>query len=56
VPWLHDRPDWAGLKSCLMIESVREIKASSPQTDIERERCFCVTSAGSPVRADLRRH
>jgi predicted transposase YbfD/YdcC len=45
VAWLQDRHDWPGLKSCVMVESIREIKGSSPQTDkIERETRFYITS------------
>jgi len=45
VAWLQDRHDWPGLKSCIMLESVREIKGSSPQSDkIERETRFYITS------------
>jgi predicted transposase YbfD/YdcC len=31
VGWLQERHDWPGLKSCVMVESVREIKGSSPK-------------------------
>jgi predicted transposase YbfD/YdcC len=45
VAWLQDRHNWPQLKSCVMVESVREIKGSSPQTDkIERETRFYITS------------
>jgi predicted transposase YbfD/YdcC len=45
VGWLQERHDWPGLKSCVMVESVREIKGSSPQADkIERETRFYITS------------
>jgi predicted transposase YbfD/YdcC len=45
VSWLQQRHNWPGLKSCVMVESVREIKGSSPQTDkIERETRFYITS------------
>jgi predicted transposase YbfD/YdcC len=45
VAWLQDRHNWPGLNSCIMVESVREIKGSSPQTNkIERETRFYITS------------
>jgi predicted transposase YbfD/YdcC len=45
VGWLQQRHDWPGLKSCVMVESVREIKGSSTPTDkIERETRFYITS------------
>jgi predicted transposase YbfD/YdcC len=45
VGWLQQRHDWPGLKSCVMVESVREIKGSSQQTDkIEHETRFYITS------------
>jgi predicted transposase YbfD/YdcC len=45
VAWLQDRHDWPGLKSFVMVESVREIKGSHSEIDkIERETRFYITS------------
>ncbi len=45
VAWLQGRHHWPGLKSCVMVESIREIKGSNPQTDkIERETRFYISS------------
>ena len=45
VAWLQDRHDWPGLKSCVMVESVREIKGSNSQTDkIEHDTRFYISS------------
>jgi predicted transposase YbfD/YdcC len=45
VAWLQERHDWPALKSFVMVESVREIKGSSPDTtNTERETRFYITS------------
>jgi predicted transposase YbfD/YdcC len=45
VAWLQDRHNWPGLKSCVMVESIREIKGSNSQTDkIEHETRFYISS------------
>jgi predicted transposase YbfD/YdcC len=45
VAWLQERHDWPGLKGVVMVESIREIPGSSPETDkIERETRFYITS------------
>jgi predicted transposase YbfD/YdcC len=45
VAWLQERHDWPGLKSFVMVESVREFKGESPDTaKIERETRFYITS------------
>jgi len=50
VAWLQQRHDWPGLRGVVMVESMREIPASSPGTDkIERETRFYVTSLASPA-------
>jgi predicted transposase YbfD/YdcC len=57
VAWPQDRHDWPGLNSCIMVESVREIKGSSQQTDkIERETRFYITSLGLDGTPDRTRH
>jgi predicted transposase YbfD/YdcC len=43
--WLKERHNWPGLNAVVMVESIREIPGSSPQTDkIERETRFYITS------------
>ena len=45
VGWLQERHDWPGLKGVVIVESIREIPGSSPETDkIERETRFYITS------------
>ena len=45
VEWLKERHDWPGLKSFVMVESVREIKGAKADTaEIERETRFYITS------------
>jgi len=45
VAWLQDRHDWPGLKSVIIVDSIREIPGPSPGTDkIERETRFYITS------------
>jgi predicted transposase YbfD/YdcC len=45
VAWLQDRHDWPGLKSCVMVESVRETKdAKADAVESERETRFYITS------------
>jgi predicted transposase YbfD/YdcC len=45
VEWLKERHDWPGLKSFVMVESVREIKgAKADAAEIERETRFYITS------------
>jgi predicted transposase YbfD/YdcC len=45
VAWLAQRHDWPVLKSFVMVESIREIKGSSPHTaKIERETRFYIVS------------
>jgi predicted transposase YbfD/YdcC len=45
VAWLKERHNWPGLNAVVMVESIREIPGSSPQTDkIERETRFYITS------------
>jgi predicted transposase YbfD/YdcC len=50
VAWLQQRHDWPGLQGVVMVESVREIPASSPESDkIERETRFYITSLVWPA-------
>jgi predicted transposase YbfD/YdcC len=42
VEWLKERHDWSGLKSFVMVESIREIKGDPSAT--ERETRFYITS------------
>ncbi len=45
VGWLQERHDWPGLKGVVIVESMREIPGSSPETDkIEQETRFYITS------------
>jgi predicted transposase YbfD/YdcC len=45
VAWLKERHDWPGLKSFVMVESVREIKGEKPDAaKIERETRFYISS------------
>jgi len=45
IAWLQDRHDWPGLKSVIIVDSIREIPGPSPGTDkIERETRFYITS------------
>jgi predicted transposase YbfD/YdcC len=45
VGWLQERHDWPGLKGVVIVDSIREIPGSSPETDkIERETRFYITS------------
>jgi predicted transposase YbfD/YdcC len=45
VEWLKERHNWPGLKSFIMVESVREIKGTNPDAaKIERETRFYITS------------
>jgi len=45
VAWLQDRHDWPGLKSVIIVDSIREIPGPSPGTDkIERETRFYIAS------------
>ena len=45
IDWLQDRHQWPGLKSVVMVESIRQIPGPTPQTDkIERETRFYITS------------
>jgi predicted transposase YbfD/YdcC len=45
VEWLNERHGWPGLKSFVMVESVREIKGAKADTaEIERETRFYITS------------
>jgi predicted transposase YbfD/YdcC len=45
VDWLNERHDWPGLQGVVMVESIREIAGTSPETDkIERETRFYITS------------
>src|SRR6266849_403526 len=45
IAWLQDRHDWPGLKSLVIVDSIREIPGPSPGTDkIERETRFYITS------------
>jgi predicted transposase YbfD/YdcC len=47
VKWLHDRHQWPGLKSVVMVESVREIPATAKDpAKVERETRFYITSLG----------
>jgi predicted transposase YbfD/YdcC len=45
IAWLQDRHDWPGLKSVIIVDSIREIPGPSPGTDkIERETRFYIAS------------
>jgi predicted transposase YbfD/YdcC len=45
IAWLQDRHDWPGLKSVIIVDSIRETPGPSPGTDkIERETRFYITS------------
>jgi len=45
VDWLQESHQWPGLKSVVMVESIRQIPGVSPNTDkIERETRFYITS------------
>ncbi len=45
IAWLQDRHGWPGLKSVIIVDSIREIPGPSPETDkIERETRFYITS------------
>jgi predicted transposase YbfD/YdcC len=45
IAWLQDRHDWPGLKSVIIVDSIRKIPGPSPGTDkIERETRFYITS------------
>jgi predicted transposase YbfD/YdcC len=45
IAWLQDRHDWPGLKSVIIVDSIREIPGPSPGTDkVERETRFYITS------------
>jgi predicted transposase YbfD/YdcC len=45
VDWLQQRHNWPGLRGFVMVESIREIPGSSPESDkIERETRFYITS------------
>jgi predicted transposase YbfD/YdcC len=46
VAWLQERHNWPGLKSVVMVESIREIPAATPAAapKIEREVRFYITS------------
>src|SRR4030088_3327449 len=45
IAWLQDRHDWPGLKSVIIVDSIRETPGPSTGTDkIERETRFYITS------------
>ena len=45
IAWLQDRHDWPGLKSVIIVDSIRETPGPSPGADkIERETRFYITS------------
>jgi predicted transposase YbfD/YdcC len=45
IGWLQETHQWAGLKSVVMVESIRQSPGPTPETDkIERETRFYITS------------
>ena len=50
IAWLKERHDWPGLRSIVMVETVREI-GIHPGAKVERERRFYIASAAADAKA-----
>ncbi len=50
IAWLKERHDWPGLRSIVMVETVREI-GIHPGAKVERERRFYITSVAADAKA-----
>ena len=59
IDWLLERHDWVGLKSIVMVDSIREIIGGKTETETETETRFYISSlaANTEVQGDaIRSH